>query len=190
MKKTITIVLATIAMVACGNKADKQQENSDSIQVAVVEDTITIPGEQILPDSKFQKADVAAAIAAVREVYLAHFRSLEDDSDDLGENVSASLSELLKKCSDKQIKTEDIFFDCDYMISAQDFHNLKLLSIEYVGEDENQVILDVKIENMDEETTITVAVVKEADGKWKIDNFIDRPNEIDLRQSAEEFLAD
>lgn len=187
MKKIAIMLLAAMTFVACGSKTEGSKDKKDSLTLTLSAKLTVSDGQD---DEKADaKDDVAEATASLKDLYNQHIALLTSDKKMTRESMSESLKTLLDKCEKKQEATDDLFFDYDYWINAQDFHNLKVTGVEYVGEDDGKLIFEVHINNMNEDTTVTIEMVKNAKGEWVIDNFADRANEVDLRQSAEEFMA-
>ena len=150
--------------------------------------------------------DEAQAVAnRVQEIYQAVFKeyNLEDSLRNLGLPIETSAWERRNElntlyCSTEWNeafnKVEEIhsllngWWEADYWIMGQDWHNLSISDIEVVSIDKDKAVVEFQLHNCDSTRPVRVIMVKE-NGIWKIDTFIDEEGcdwKKDMQESIKE----
>ena len=79
------------------------------------------------------------------------------------------------------------FFDADYWIMGQDWHNLSISDVEVLATTPNEAAVQFQLHNLDTVKPVALKLVNE-DGVWKIDNFTDVNNDLDWKQSMQQYV--
>lgn len=78
------------------------------------------------------------------------------------------------------------FWEADYWIMGQDWHNLSISDVQVVSVEENKAVVEFQLHNFDTPQRMRVVMVKE-NGIWKIDTFIDQSG-CDWKQDLQEYV--
>ena len=81
------------------------------------------------------------------------------------------------------------FWEFDYWIMGQDWHNLSISDIEVLNVAQNEATVQLKLHNFDSAVNLALQWVKE-DGSWKIDNFQQADNDMDLKQVMLQYIEE
>ena len=81
------------------------------------------------------------------------------------------------------------FWEFDYWIMGQDWHNLSISDIEVKNVAENEATVQLKLHNFDSVQTVDLLLVKE-DGSWKIDDFKQADGDMDLKLSMQQYIEE
>ncbi len=81
--------------------------------------------------------------------------------------ADASFTPELSARIKKSQTTGDAGLDVDFLISGQDYQNLKVIAVDTVSSDEKTAVVNAKISNMGTEMTSQVALTKLPEG-WRI----------------------
>ena len=81
------------------------------------------------------------------------------------------------------------FWEFDYWIMGQDWHNLSISDIEVLNVAQNEATVQLKLHNFDSAVNVALQLVKE-DGSWKIDNFQQADNDMDLKQVMLQYIEE
>ncbi len=195
MKKFIIPVFSVLCLISCGNQTAKVVALTDS-------DSTNI--EQIA-DKAGKNKNKEAAKAVVEAAYTKYFRSIDEDVQVeeheealsiFGMNymysfISLKLQEKIVEAYDKQIETDELFFDFDVWINAQDFGELTLKDvniIEYSGE---KATAEVNFTNFgtDDKAYVVVEYDKKND-TWFICDFLDPEDKSSYAESIDSYLSD
>ena len=157
-----------------------------------------------------QASDSIAVAQRVQEIYQAVFKeyNLEDSLRNLdlleGRGAYENLKEFNHKyCSSEwnelvsQINEIDSlyhegelgFWEADYWIMAQDWHNLSISNVEVLAVTPTEADVQFKLHNMDQKKPVALRLIKE-DDVWKIDDFMDVENDLDWKQSMQEYVKE
>ena len=79
------------------------------------------------------------------------------------------------------------FWEADYWIMGQDWHNLSISDAKVLSMKDTEATVEFMLHNFDNAKPVTVQLVNE-DGVWKIDNFKDADVELDLKSSMLEYV--
>lgn len=192
MNKFIVTIFAAMALVACGNSTSKGGAENDS--------------------TKVENTDKAAATnqskegakAAVEAAYNSYFNPSDEEGQEdeiegtnvigvnsMGKFMTDALKEKAVDAYSKQVESEDIFFDHDVWINAQDFVDLTLVGAVVLEYKDEKARVEVKFKNFGEDRKAVVDVVydKEKD-TWLINDFIDPTNKTSLMKMMEKYLAE
>lgn len=184
MKKLILTIISLLLLVACGGKAvsDGSETAGDSAEVTTTDATeATDTGKAV----NFEMSK-AGAVAFVEAVYNNYFHPSKEDEDKIDnaeltmfgmaymdKYMSDNLMQKIVEANDKQIADDNLFFDCDIWINAQDAENLtlkKVNSIEYL---EDKATVEVVFTNMGEECKSYVIVEYNKDkNSWFVSDFM------------------
>ena len=151
--------------------------------------------------------DTGAVIQRVEEIYGAVFKvyNEEDSLRNLGLPIETSVWERRNEfntlyCSTEWNeafnKVEEIhsllngWWERDFWIMGQDWHNLSISDIKVVSMDEEKAVVDFQLHNSDSIPTkpVRVIMVKE-NGIWKIDTFIDKAGS-DWKKEMQEIIKE
>ena len=136
---------------------------------------------------KNDQVEAQAVANRVQEIYQAVFKeyNLEDSLRNLGLPTETSVWErrnefnalyFSKELNEALNKTEEIhsllngWWEADYWIMGQDWHNLSISDIEVVSIDKDKAVVEFQLHNCDSTRPVRVIMVKE-NGIWKIDTF-------------------
>ncbi len=93
------------------------------------------------------------------------------------------------KEKDAKNKGEIGFFDADYWIMGQDWSDLTPVNIQVMIRDGSHAVVTFEMDRMGGDIKqVQLDMVYERGG-WRIDNFIDRKNDLDWKQNMREYLA-
>lgn len=167
--------------------------------------------KQSTQDEEKLPTDVEVVTARVQEIYDAVFGEYNRvDSlrnlDQLGEapGAYAHLSDFGKNyCSREwnqllhQINEIDSlyhsgemgFWEADYWIMGQDWHNLSISDLEVLSVTPNEAAVQFQLHNLDTVKPIALLLVKE-DDSWKIDNFKDIKNDFEWKKAMQQYVTE
>lgn len=155
-----------------------------------------------------QASDADAVASRVQEIYDAVFKeyNLEDSLRNLdqleGLGAYAHRSEFNQNfCSkewnelvnqideiDSLYHAEELgFWDADYWIMGQDWHNLSISDIEVLAVTPSEAAVQLKLHNFDSAGPVALRLVNE-DGVWKIDDFLDADNNHSWKKAMQEYV--
>jgi len=80
------------------------------------------------------------------------------------------------------------FFEADYWIMGQDWGDLALSDVQVMSMTDSTAVVQLNLHNLGSVTALRLDLRQE-DGAWKIDNFIDVKNDIDWKTNMKEYLA-
>ena len=107
---------------------------------------------------------------------------------DMKEFVTEEFDTQLSLCASKQSATDDLFFDYDFWINAQDAQDLKLNDVKVTDCNAQTATCEVSFQNMGSECKAILIVKKTSNGKWLIDDFIDPTDKTSLRKAMDNYL--
>ena len=166
-------------------------------------------GTPNLKDSANQIADAEAVQQRVQEIYSDVFKeyNLEDSLRNLdmldGPGASARRGDFNRNyCSrewndlSRQIREIDSlyhadelgFWEADYWIMGQDWHQLSISDIEVLNVSPTEADVKFMLHNLGEAKPVALILVKE-DGIWKIDNFKDMNIDMDWKRAMKEYVG-
>lgn len=166
-------------------------------------------GTPYVKDSANQIADAEAVQQRVQEIYSDVFKeyNLEDSLRNLdmldGPGASARRGDFNRNyCSrewndlSRQIREIDSlyhadelgFWEADYWIMGQDWHQLSISDIEVLNVSPTEADVKFMLHNLGEAKPVALILVKE-DGIWKIDNFKDLNIDMDWKRAMKEYVG-
>ena len=166
-------------------------------------------GTPNLKDSANQIADAEAVQQRVQEIYSDVFKeyNLEDSLRNLdmldGPGASTRRGDFNRNyCSrewndlSRQIREIDSlyhadelgFWEADYWIMGQDWHQLSISDIEVLNVSPTEADVKFMLHNLGEAKPVALILVKE-DGIWKIDNFKDLNIDMDWKRAMKEYVG-
>ena len=166
-------------------------------------------GTPYVKDSANQIADAEAVQQRVQEIYSDVFKeyNLEDSLRNLdmldGPGASARRGDFNRNyCSrewndlSRQIREIDSlyhadelgFWEADYWIMGQDWHQLSISDIEVLNVSPTEADVKFMLHNLGEAKPVALKLVKE-DGIWKIDNFKDLNIDMDWKRAMKEYVG-
>ena len=166
-------------------------------------------GTPYVKDSANQIADAEAVQQRVQEIYSDVFKeyNLEDSLRNLdmldGPGASARRGDFNRNyCSrewndlSRQIREIDSlyhvdelgFWEADYRIMGQDWHQLSISDIEVLNVSPTEADVKFMLHNLGEAKPVALILVKE-DGIWKIDNFKDLNVDMDWKRAMKEYVG-
>lgn len=166
-------------------------------------------GTPNLKDSANQIADAEAVQQRVQEIYSDVFKeyNLEDSLRNLdmldGPGASARRGDFNRNyCSrewndlSRQIRETDSlyhadelgFWEADYWIMGQDWHQLSISDIEVLNVSPTEADVKFMLHNLGEAKPVALILVQE-DGIWKIDNFKDLNIDMDWKRAMKEYVG-
>lgn len=166
-------------------------------------------GTPNLKDSANQIADAEAVQQRVQEIYSDVFKeyNLEDSLRNLdmldGPGASARRGDFNRNyCSrewndlSRQIREIDSlyhadelgFWEADYWIMGQDWHQLSISDIEVLNVSPTEADVKFMLHNLGEAKPVALILVKQ-DGIWKIDNFKDLNIDMDWKRAMKEYVG-
>lgn len=187
MKKLFLTSFAALMLVACGNSSKSADTSSEATQ-----DSISV---------NYENANSDSAKATIEKLYTMYFNY--DDYPELFEQeepdysgfgfmskfVSEEFNKAVYYAAQKEIKTDDLWIDCDVWIDAQDYEGLELVNVEIKEFTGNKAVADVTFKNFGEEHTVGCCVIfDEEKEEWLIDDFILSGNSV--KQTAKDFCSE
>lgn len=166
-------------------------------------------GTPYVKDSANQIAGAEAVQQRVQEIYSDVFKeyNLEDSLRNLdmldGPGASARRGDFNRNyCSrewndlSRQIREIDSlyhadelgFWEADYWIMGQDWHQLSISDIEVLNVSPTEADVKFMLHNLGEAKPVALILVKE-DGIWKIDNFKDLNIDMDWKRAMKEYVG-
>ena len=166
-------------------------------------------GTPNVKDSAKQIADAEAVQQRVQEIYSDVFKeyNLEDSLRNLdmldGPGASTRRGDFNRNyCSrewndlSRQIREIDSlyhadelgFWEADYWIMGQDWHQLSISDIEVLNVSPTEADVKFMLHNLGEAKPVALILVKE-DGIWKIDNFKDLNIDMDWKRAMKEYVG-
>lgn len=166
-------------------------------------------GAPNVKDGANQIADAEAVQQRVQEIYSDVFKeyNLEDSLRNLdmldGPGASARRGDFNRNyCSrewndlSRQIREIDSlyhadelgFWEADYWIMGQDWHQLSISDIEVLNVSPTEADVKFMLHNLGEAKPVALILVKE-DGIWKIDNFKDLNVDMDWKRAMKEYVG-
>ena len=166
-------------------------------------------GTPYVKDSANQIADAEAVQQRVQEIYSDVFKeyNLEDSLRNLdmldGPGASARRGDFNRNyCSrewndlSRQIREIDSlyhadelgFWEADYWIMGQDWHQLSISDIEVLNVSPTEADVKFMLHNLGEAKPVALILLKE-DGIWKIDNFKDLNIDMDWKRAMKEYVG-
>ena len=166
-------------------------------------------GTPNVKDSANQIADAEAVQQRVQEIYSDVFKeyNLEDSLRNLdmldGPGASTRRGDFNRNyCSrewndlSRQIREIDSlyhadelgFWEADYWIMGQDWHQLSISDIEVLNVSPTEADVKFMLHNLGEAKPVALILVKE-DGIWKIDNFKDLNIDMDWKRAMKEYVG-
>ena len=160
-------------------------------------------------NNKQGSLDTSAVVERVEEIYTTVFNVYnEEDSlrnlDIHMENgvyerradfeanfCSGEWNTLLKKVNEIDSlyhQNEMGFWDFDYWIMGQDWHNLSISDVKFVEKIGPWVEVDLKLHNFDKVTPLCL-LMKLEDGTWRIDDFVDLETGAGLKEDMKKYIA-
>lgn len=185
--RNLILSLSMLIFVSCGSILRKPQildgpgmvhepDHADSIAYGLT------------PESDEVRNAVAEIYAAVEKEYAQS--AYGTDSDLAARFCSKAWRETVRRVREKENLTDDICLDADYWVMGQDVSDFHVDSISvdhYYAKEPRSAFMSVKVHNCGQTTPVFLKLVEE-DGKWVIDNFIDIKNDLDWRQSMDDYL--
>ena len=166
-------------------------------------------GAPNVKDTANQIADAEAVQQRVQEIYSDVFKeyNLEDSLRNLdmldGPGASARRGDFNRNyCSrewnglSRQIREIDSlyhadelgFWEADYWIMGQDWHQLSISDIEVLNVSPTEADVKFMLHNLGEAKPVALILVKEG-GIWKIDNFKDLNIDMDWKRAMKEYVG-
>ena len=160
-------------------------------------------------NSKKDSLDTSAVVERVEEIYTTVFNVYnEEDSlrnldihmengvyerraDFEANYCSSEWNTLLKKVNEIDSlyhQNEMGFWDFDYWIMGQDWHNLSISDVKFVERIGPWAEVDLKLHNFDKVTPLCL-MMKLEDGTWRIDDFVDLDTGAGLKEDMKKYIA-
>lgn len=190
-RKYLFLVVTAFALCGCQGQA----VNSEKVEAKAVVN---------------QEADAQAVVNRVQEIYNVVFKeyNLEDSlrnldqleglgayehRDEFNRNYcSQEWNRLMRQINeiDSMYHSDELgFWDADYWIMAQDWHNLSISDVEVLSVTPTEASVQFNLHNFDSSKPIGLHMVLE-DGVWKIDAFLDVENDLDWKKSMQEYVTE
>ena len=190
-RKYLFLVVTTFALCGCQGQA----VNAEKVEAKAVVN---------------QEADAQAVVNRVQEIYNVVFKeyNLEDSlrnldqleglgayehRDEFNRNYcSQEWNRLMRQINeiDSMYHSDELgFWDADYWIMAQDWHNLSISDVEVLSVTPTEASVQFNLHNFDSSKPIGLHMVLE-DGVWKIDAFLDVENDLDWKKSMQEYVTE
>ncbi len=80
------------------------------------------------------------------------------------------------------------FFEGDYWIMGQDWHNLGVSDVKVNALADSTAVVEIMLHNFDQVSPVCVEMTLEQ-GAWRIDNFIDVESSYDWKSSMKEYMS-
>lgn len=81
------------------------------------------------------------------------------------------------------------FWEADYWIMGQDWHNLLISDIQVLASTSDEAAVQFNLHNLDTVQPVAVMLVNE-DGVWKIDNFQAVDSDLDLKKAMKRYVTE
>lgn len=191
MKQFVLLMALALVIGGCSNQSqESKQETAEAVETQV--------------------SDVEAVKQRVEEIYGEVFKEYnrEDSLRNLdqleGPGAYARRGEFCKNyCSqewndlvsqiadiDSMYHSDELgFWEADYWIMGQDWHQLSISDVEVLSVTPAQAAVEFKLHNLGNANPVIVLLVKE-NGIWKIDDFKDMGSNLDWKHSMQEYVKD
>lgn len=184
MKKLVLPLFSMLLLAACGGQAasnGSETAGGDSTEVTTDSAKATDSGAAV--DFEMSKA---GAVAFVEAVYNNYFHPSKEDEDKIDnaeltmfgmaymdKYMSDNLMQKIVEANDKQIADDNLFFDCDIWINAQDAVDLTLKKVNSIEYTEGKATVEVVFTNGGEECKSYVIVEYNKDkNSWFVCDFM------------------
>lgn len=189
MKTKIIPIVSLLLLSACGNPTSNTASVSENDSIANV---------------AASNQNEEAAKAVVEAAYKSYFNPSEDElqtTEDaectvfaipyMGKYMSKQLIEQIVMGYNKQNVTDDLFFDYDVWINAQDCDSLSLKGVSIVEYSDDRATAEVNFVNLgqDQKAYVVVEYNKEKDA-WFICDFLDPENKTSYVEDLNEYLSE
>lgn len=189
MKKIIIPFLALLAIAACKNpKVENASETVDELEVCEGETNHTMEGAKALveaaynsyfnPTDEEQQAMDDAELSLFCIPYMSKY-------------MTESLLEKLTQAFDKQVETDEMFFDYDVWVNAQDWDKPSLKGVNIIDYSDDKATAEVNFTNFgeDQKAYVVLEYVK-ASNSWLVSDFLDPEGKTSFVQDLEEYLEE
>ncbi len=161
-------------------------------------------------NSKQNSLDTAAVIERVEDIYTTVFNVYnEEDSlrnldihmengvyerraDFEANYCSGEWNTLLKKVNEIDSlyhQNEMGFWDFDYWIMGQDWHNLSISDVKVTTLTDTEATVELGLHNFDKVVPLCL-LMKRENGTWRIDDFVDKESGTGFKQDMQDYIKD
>lgn len=185
MKKIgITIMGLLMAVSYCQAEPWNFMFQKDKIEAAV-------DAESQKPETELI-GHIQAIYADVRRNYPADHSAPPKHAIDLDDSYcSTDWNRMVESVIEKDAKNKKGigFFDADYWIMGQDWGDLTPVNIQVTMQDDSHAVVTFEMDDTGSGMKQVQLDMVNEQGQWRIDNFIDRKNDLDWKQNMREYLA-
>lgn len=192
--KKVVISLMTVAsmLVACQSGGNQQAADAQKT---------TVSRQLQMTELENRVRDIYADVFRVynREDSLRNLDLLGDDpgaiahrNEFIDKYCSKDWGKLVSKIAEIDSlshRNEQGFWEADYWIMGQDWHNLSISDVKVQSCADNQAIVTFQLHNFDTAKPVTLKMVNE-DGQWRIDNFMDKETGMDWMMAMLKYVKD
>ena len=161
-------------------------------------------------NSKQDSLDTGAVVERVEEIYTTVFNVYnEEDSlrnldihlengvyerraDFEANYCSGEWNTLLKKVDEIDSlyhQNEMGFWDFDYWIMGQDWHNLSISDVKVTTLTDTEATVELRLHNFDKVVPLCL-LMKRENGTWRIDDFVDKESGTGFKQDMQDYIND
>lgn len=179
MRKYFCLMVTAFALCACqGRAVNTDQADAQAVADRVQEIYGEVFKEYNLEDS-LRNQDQLEGLGAYghRDEFNRNFCSREWN------RLSQQIHEI-----DSLYHSDELgFWDADYWIMGQDWHNLSISDVEVLAVTPTEAAVQLQLHNFDSAKPVALRLVLE-DGVWKIDDFLDVEHDMDWKRSMQEYV--
>ncbi len=192
MKKLILSLVALVAMLAACQSNGSQQA-AESQKTTVSEQLTATEVQNRVRDIYSAVFKVYNEEDSLRNLDIQMENGVFENSDRFNKDYcSKEWNLLLAKVNEIDSLNHEGelgFWEFDYWIMGQDWHNLSISDIEVQNVAENEATVQMKLHNFDSVQTVGLLLVKE-DGSWKIDDFKQADGDMDLKRAMQQYIEE
>lgn len=186
-------VLLTLALAICGCQPQASKSDNAATETVVNQ----------TPDPEIVKQRVQEIYSEVFKVYNEE-DSLRNLDIQMENGVFEHRNEFNKSfCSEEWnsllAKVNEIdslnhegelgFWEDDYWIMGQDWHELSVSDVHVVSVDDTIAVVELNLHNCGNTIPVKLNMACE-NGKWQIDNFVDVANDLDWKSSMQQYIEE
>lgn len=205
MKKLIIPLLALLVVCGCANNKTAGESSADSVANAAKVDSSAagLSSENAKDMAEAVKGSAEAAKAMVESAYRSYISPSKEEQQKMdnadftlfqlsymNKYVTEKLYELIVMANDKEVETENLFFDASIWTNAQDEMNLAVKDVKITDCSDTKATAEVTLQNCGAEQKVFLALeYDEAKDVWLISDFLDPTNKSSLAKKMQSYLA-
>lgn len=187
IKQWMYIAVAALALSGCNAGSSNSAATAEGTDQVSADQVVTQRVEEIYAAvfQMYNKEDSLRNLDVTMEPSVAELRS-EFNADYCSREWNELVSSI-DSIDSTQHEGEVGFWEADYWIMGQDWHNLHISDVKALKVTPGEAQVEFKLHNLDFVKTVTVMMVNEG-GAWKISNFQDA--EVDVKQAMKRYIKE